>query len=69
MIEKKSYNITLKEIKEAMESLKNKKISGLDGITNEILKCGGPNVQKEIATLLRENYEHRNNIARKYYNK
>jgi uncharacterized radical SAM superfamily Fe-S cluster-containing enzyme len=50
MVEDKYYDITLRNVKETMDNLKKKKAL----ITNEILKCGGPNIQREIATLFRK---------------
>jgi len=44
-----SWDITLRDVKEAIKELKEQK--GLNGITNEILKHERPNIQKEIAIL------------------
>jgi len=45
MVEEKYYDIILRDVKEAIESSKNKKPSGLDDIMrNEMLKCEEPNI-------------------------
>jgi len=41
MVEDKCYDITLKDVKEAMENSKNRKAPDLDDITNEMLKYRG----------------------------
>jgi hypothetical protein len=56
MAEDKYYDITLRDVKQTMnnENSKNRKASDLDSIMNEMLKCRGPNIQREIATLFRK---------------
>jgi len=53
MIENKYYDIILRDGKkcEGLENSKNRKVRDLDGIMIEMLKRGGSNIQREIATL------------------
>lgn len=51
------YDITLNDVKRAIMNSKNRKAPGLDGIINEMLKYGGPNIQHEITTLFKKNHE------------
>jgi hypothetical protein len=49
MMENEYYDITLRNVKETMENSKNRKASGLDSITNKMLKHGKLNIQRKIA--------------------
>jgi len=44
MAEDEYYNIILRDVKEEMENLKNRKVAILDDIKNEILKCERSNI-------------------------
>jgi len=44
-------DITIKEVKMAIEKLKNNKAAGVVGIQAELLKCGGDVLARRITTL------------------
>ena len=47
-------HITVEELKASLKKLKNGKASGIDGITNEVLKASPPNLQKALTKLFNE---------------
>jgi hypothetical protein len=61
------YEITQTNTQKIMKNIKNRKAPGINGITNEMPKCEGPEIQTEITILFRKiintGHTNRNNIA------
>ena len=47
-------HITVEELEASLKKLENGKASGIDGITNEVLKASPPNLQKALTKLFNE---------------
>ncbi len=52
-------SITYEEVNQAIKRLKNGKAAGMDGITAEMLKCGGDVVTKWMVTICQVAWERR----------